>query len=145
MGNAQVSHVLPLVGRQSLSETSLDSFFPFDPYDLPRAREYIVGFYRNWDEVAVHDEDDDDEDEDDLTETITEDDDDDDEESRFAKSYSQSQSSNHHNYIGIVGRAIRAGNDSKGADGISTSLEGISLSQQRQQYQLSVQPLGMVA
>ncbi|PBL02973.1 RNA polymerase I-specific transcription initiation factor RRN3 [Armillaria gallica] len=42
----------------------LNTFFPFDPYKLPRSGVYIEGIYREWGEVAI-DEDEDDEDEDD--------------------------------------------------------------------------------
>ncbi|KAG7447538.1 RNA polymerase I-specific transcription initiation factor RRN3 [Guyanagaster necrorhizus] len=41
----------------------LNTFFPFDPYKLPRSGVYIEGIYREWSEVAI-DEDEDDEDED---------------------------------------------------------------------------------
>jgi RNA polymerase I-specific transcription initiation factor RRN3 len=132
LGSSDVTQVLPLIGRQSLSETSLDSFFPFDPYDLPRARTFVETFYRNWDEVAVQTEDEDDEDEfGTSTETETEDD----EGGDFPRSQSFSHSSN---YIGIVGRAMRTGGNDAHANELSTSLEGISLSQRQL-------PLGLVA
>ena len=38
----------------------LNSFFPFDPYRLPRSSSYIEGVYREWSSVAIddgHDED----------------------------------------------------------------------------------------
>jgi RNA polymerase I-specific transcription initiation factor RRN3 len=47
----------------ALSE--LTSFFPFDPYKLPRSSSYIEPIYREWASVAIEgDEDDEDEDED---------------------------------------------------------------------------------
>jgi len=130
LGSSDLGQVLPLIGRQSLSETSLDSFFPFDPYDLPRARTYVEKFYRNWDEVALQTEDEDDDDEvATSTETETEDDD------GFPRSQSFSHSSN---YIGIVGRAMRTGGNDAHANELSTSLDGMSLSQRQL-------PLGLVA
>lgn len=47
----------------------LHTFFPFDPFKLPRSSEYIQGVYREWATVAIGEEDDEeDEDEDDLIE-----------------------------------------------------------------------------
>ncbi|KAH9937995.1 RNA polymerase I-specific transcription initiation factor RRN3-domain-containing protein [Fomitopsis serialis] len=49
--------------------TELNTFFPFDPYKLPRSRSYIQGVYREWSAVAIDDgEDEDDEDGDDEEE-----------------------------------------------------------------------------
>ena len=42
--------------------TELNTFFPFDPYKLPRSGSYIQGVYREWSSVAI-DEDEDEEDE----------------------------------------------------------------------------------
>jgi RNA polymerase I-specific transcription initiation factor RRN3 len=42
----------------------LNTFFPFDPYNLPTSSRYIQGVYREWSSVAIDDGDDDDEDED---------------------------------------------------------------------------------
>lgn len=60
---------VPRSARQVNVDAGLDSYFPFDPYDLPRSGEYVDKHYRTWSEVAVggeesSDEDDDDEDED---------------------------------------------------------------------------------
>lgn len=45
--------------------SELNTFFPFDPYKLPRSSSYIEGIYREWSSVAIDDEDDEeDEDED---------------------------------------------------------------------------------
>ena len=46
----------------TLSE--LMSFFPFDPYKLPRSSSYIEPIYREWASVAVGVDDDDDDDDD---------------------------------------------------------------------------------
>lgn len=51
------------VSKNNGTEIELDSFFPFDPYRLPRTQKYITSIYRNWDEVAIIDEEDDSDDE----------------------------------------------------------------------------------
>ncbi|THH19901.1 hypothetical protein EW146_g1348 [Bondarzewia mesenterica] len=52
---------LLLPGDNVLCE--LNTFFPFDPYKLPKSRSYIEGVYREWSSVAIDDEEDEDEDE----------------------------------------------------------------------------------
>ena len=47
----------------ALSE--LTSFFPFDPYKLPRSSSYIEPIYREWASVAIEGVDDEDDEEDD--------------------------------------------------------------------------------
>lgn len=42
------------VTKNNGSEIELDSFFPFDPYRLPRTQKFIDDIYRNWDEVAIN-------------------------------------------------------------------------------------------
>ncbi|TFY61787.1 hypothetical protein EVG20_g6923 [Dentipellis fragilis] len=42
----------------------LNTFFPFDPYSLPKSSSYIEGVYREWSSVDIDDEDEEDEDED---------------------------------------------------------------------------------
>ena len=55
--------VLPSSNNISaLSE--LTSFFPFDPYKLPRSGSYIEPIYREWATVAIEGDDDDDDEED---------------------------------------------------------------------------------
>lgn len=44
-------------------QMELNTFFPFDPYKLPRSGAYIEGVYREWSSVAI-DDDEEDEDED---------------------------------------------------------------------------------
>jgi len=46
------------------TDTELTTFFPFDPYKLPKSSRYIDGVYREWSVVAIGDDDDEDEDED---------------------------------------------------------------------------------
>ncbi|KAK0230372.1 RNA polymerase I-specific transcription initiation factor RRN3 [Armillaria fumosa] len=53
----------------------LNTFFPFDPYKLPRSGVYIEGIYREWSEVAIdedEDEEDEDEDEDEIRDRFDE-------------------------------------------------------------------------
>lgn len=45
-------------------DADLTSFFPFDPYKLPKSSSYIQGVYREWSSVAIDDDDEEDEDED---------------------------------------------------------------------------------
>lgn len=54
--------VNPVVLGESV-QTELNTFFPFDPYKLPRSGTYIEGVYREWSSVAIDDDDEDDEDE----------------------------------------------------------------------------------
>ncbi|KAI0092198.1 RNA polymerase I-specific transcription initiation factor RRN3 [Irpex rosettiformis] len=51
-----------LLGHTMHSE--LNTFFPFDPYRLPRSGSYIQGVYREWSSVAIDDEEDSDSDSD---------------------------------------------------------------------------------
>ena len=41
------------------ANTELNTFFPFDPYKLPKSSRYINGVYREWSAVAIDDDDDD--------------------------------------------------------------------------------------
>jgi RNA polymerase I-specific transcription initiation factor RRN3 len=43
--------LLPLLARQTLIDTGLESYFPFDPYDLPRSKEWVDAVYRKWEDV----------------------------------------------------------------------------------------------
>lgn len=54
------------VAPGSAGPEDLHTFFPFDPFKLPRSGEYIQGVYREWAAVAIDDEEE--EDEDDLIE-----------------------------------------------------------------------------
>jgi len=50
-------------GLDTSLSAELNTFFPFDPYMLPKSQSYIHGVYRDWASVAI-DDDDEDEDED---------------------------------------------------------------------------------
>jgi len=41
------------------ANTELNTFFPFDPYKLPKSSRYIDGVYREWSAVAINDDDED--------------------------------------------------------------------------------------
>ncbi|WVQ65632.1 uncharacterized protein L199_003810 [Kwoniella botswanensis] len=47
------SQTLPRQARQMNIDLGLDSYFPFDPYDLPKSKKYIERLYRTWSEVAI--------------------------------------------------------------------------------------------
>ncbi|KAH9947168.1 RNA polymerase I-specific transcription initiation factor RRN3 [Amylocystis lapponica] len=51
-----------MLGQSMTAE--LNTFFPFDPYKLPRSGAYIQGVYREWSSVAIGAEEDEDEDDD---------------------------------------------------------------------------------
>jgi len=51
----------------------LTSFFPFDPYKLPRSSAYIDPIYREWSSVAIGVDDDDDEEEEEEEPEVEED------------------------------------------------------------------------
>ena len=62
----QQQNTLPVPTTTNPSTLSeLMSFFPFDPYKLPRSSSYIEPIYREWASVAVGVDDDDDDDDDD--------------------------------------------------------------------------------
>ena len=46
-----------------LGAAELNTFFPFDPYRLPKSASFVQGVYREWASVALEDEEDSDEDE----------------------------------------------------------------------------------
>jgi RNA polymerase I-specific transcription initiation factor RRN3 len=41
----------------------LNTFFPFDPYRLPKSHAFIQGVYREWSSVAIEDEEEEEEEE----------------------------------------------------------------------------------
>ncbi|KAJ7284160.1 RNA polymerase I-specific transcription initiation factor RRN3 [Mycena rebaudengoi] len=59
----QAMPVHPVLLSSNGFAAELNSFFPFDPYKLPKSSVYIQSIYREWSSVAI-DEDDDDDDED---------------------------------------------------------------------------------
>ncbi|WVW84835.1 hypothetical protein I302_106870 [Kwoniella bestiolae CBS 10118] len=47
------SQTLPRQARQMNIDLGLDSYFPFDPYDLPKSKRFVERLYRTWSEVAI--------------------------------------------------------------------------------------------
>lgn len=71
---ARVAHVTdfmycyPQLKGAGVVTSYLNTFFPFDPYRLPKSGEYIQGIYREWSEVAVDEEEEEEEDDEDEDE-----------------------------------------------------------------------------
>jgi len=62
-------HAMLPVSNNTSALSELTSFFPFDPYKLPRSSSYIEPIYREWATVAIEgDDDDEDEDEEEMGE-----------------------------------------------------------------------------
>ncbi|WVF68963.1 hypothetical protein IAT40_003737 [Kwoniella sp. CBS 6097] len=53
VGAGSRSQTIPRQARALNVEAGLDSYFPFDPYDLPRSKRYVERLYRTWAEVAI--------------------------------------------------------------------------------------------
>lgn len=56
LSRSSSSFIGPALLGQTM-HTELNTFFPFDPYRLPRSSSYIQGVYREWSSVAIDDED----------------------------------------------------------------------------------------
>ena len=56
--------LLPCVSGDAVLSAELHTFFPFDPYKLPRSSSYIQGVYREWSSVAIGGDESDEEEED---------------------------------------------------------------------------------
>lgn len=54
--NKSISTPAFFLGNSSL-HAELNTFFPFDPYKLPKSNKYIEGIYRDWSSVAIDEED----------------------------------------------------------------------------------------
>ncbi|WVQ73272.1 hypothetical protein IAR50_002840 [Cryptococcus sp. DSM 104548] len=126
--SGHAAQTLPRQARQVNVEAGLDSYFPFDPYDLPKSKKFVEGLYRTWGEVA-EDLDSDSEDESDEEEE----DDEDEEEDTNADSELEDHLP-HRGLplplkIGSYGDHRKRAWGEKGRDsGLSTSLEGMSIS-----------------
>ncbi|OCF37195.1 RNA polymerase I-specific transcription initiation factor RRN3 [Kwoniella heveanensis BCC8398] len=144
-GAGSRSQTMPRQARALNVEAGLDSYFPFDPYDLPRSKRYVERLYRTWAEVAIDagnddsDSDSDSDSESDLNVDV-------DEEGEGEDSDSDDSSLEDHMKVGKtlpmpmrakVGsygehrkRFLGAGHrNSNGRDGgLSSSLEGMSIS-----------------
>ncbi|OBZ70314.1 hypothetical protein A0H81_09609 [Grifola frondosa] len=100
------SHSL-MLGHSMTSE--LNTFFPFDPYKLPKSSSYIQGVYREWSSVAIDDDEEEEEDDEnvlDLQDNVVE-------------------------PVGISVNGTRRANgeaDDDDADGLGASFGGMSIS-----------------
>lgn len=120
-----LSSMLSLLQTKILYEPAnaeLTTFFPFDPYRLPKSNAFIQGVYREWSSVAIDDDDDEDEDEDS------------DEEPGVLKGYGDGNSSEGD----IVGRTAYldiprdgAGKKNEDDEGLGESLGAMSISPAR--------------
>lgn len=64
-GRNSLSSMLALLQSKVLFEPAgieLTTFFPFDPYRLPKSNVFIQGVYREWSSVAIDEDEDSDED-----------------------------------------------------------------------------------
>ncbi|KAI6034712.1 RNA polymerase I-specific transcription initiation factor RRN3 [Pisolithus microcarpus] len=52
--------ILPQVVNEGFLQSELHTFFPFDPYKLPRSSSYIQGVYRDWASVAIDEDEEED-------------------------------------------------------------------------------------
>ncbi|KAI6013650.1 RNA polymerase I-specific transcription initiation factor RRN3 [Pisolithus microcarpus] len=59
--------ILPQVVNEGFLQSELHTFFPFDPYKLPRSSSYIQGVYRDWASVAIDEDEEEDAEEDGLS------------------------------------------------------------------------------
>ncbi|EIW61642.1 RNA polymerase I-specific transcription initiation factor RRN3 [Trametes versicolor FP-101664 SS1] len=117
--NGAASGRLPKGLRFEHSMTAeLNTFFPFDPYKLPRSGSYIQGVYREWSSVAI----DDDEDEDD--------DDDEDEEEDEGADNAEHEDMASSQPVGILVNGVRAPSETSD-DGLGQSFGGMSISPAR--------------
>jgi len=64
LARTEWQHAVLPVSNNTSALSELTSFFPFDPYKLPRSGSYIEPIYREWASVAIEGDDDDDDDED---------------------------------------------------------------------------------
>ncbi|KAI0340915.1 RNA polymerase I-specific transcription initiation factor RRN3 [Trametopsis cervina] len=119
------------VSRQTL-HSELNTFFPFDPYRLPRSSSYIDGVYREWSSVAIDEEDED------------SDDDSDDHEDNVEEGNDEASDAGHdpENPPSVVGAipvmGARAKSSDSITDGLGVSFVGMSISPARPSLSLSV-------
>jgi RNA polymerase I-specific transcription initiation factor RRN3 len=51
--STSATYSIPRKARQSNIDAGLDSYYPFDPFTLPRSKQYIDTLYRTWGEVSI--------------------------------------------------------------------------------------------
>ncbi|KIK96058.1 hypothetical protein PAXRUDRAFT_139331 [Paxillus rubicundulus Ve08.2h10] len=120
---------LPLLSRstEEFLHAELHTFFPFDPYKLPRSSSYIEGVYREWSSVAIGGDEESDDESDEESDDADEEDEEDD---RWA---GLSTNSSRDIPMTLVSGGLRIpGNSSQGsnslAEGLGESFGGMSIS-----------------
>lgn len=104
----------PAVLGSDVISAELNTFFPFDPYNLPKSGSYIQSVYREWSAVALDEEDDDEEE-------------DSEEEGEGEEAETDNDSTNlHRRYLDIPPTANSI--QLEGKDGLGASFEGMSIS-----------------
>ncbi|KAI0353078.1 RNA polymerase I-specific transcription initiation factor RRN3 [Trametes cingulata] len=97
--------------------SELNTFFPFDPYKLPRSGSYIQGVYREWSSVAIDDDED-------------EEDEEDEEGEEDAEAADEDAASSQP--VGILSNGARPSSGTEDeADGLGESFGGMSISPAR--------------
>lgn len=122
------SQTLPRQARQLNVDAGLDSYFPFDPYDLPKSKRFIETLYRTWDEVAIDGGLDSDSDGSSESESDSQAGDKSDGESSFEDHLAPKGLPLPKLKVGSYGDRRRSLWDSKQDAGLSSSLEGMSIS-----------------
>ncbi|OXC66743.1 hypothetical protein AYX13_04613 [Cryptococcus neoformans] len=122
------SQTLPRQARQLNVDAGLDSYFPFDPYDLPKSKRFIETLYRTWDEVAIDGGLDSDSDSSSESESGSQAGDKSDGESSFEDHLAPKGVPLPKIKVGSYGDRRRSLWDSKQDAGLSSSLEGMSIS-----------------
>jgi RNA polymerase I-specific transcription initiation factor RRN3 len=110
---------------QSL-HASLNTFFPFDPFNLPRSCSYIHPVYRDWTSVAIDESDD---------ENGDEDEDEDEEDKGEGEGEDASEAEE------LGGISFTATKEREATDGLGESFGGMSISPIRRPPTLSTVPV----
>ncbi|WRT67920.1 uncharacterized protein IL334_004894 [Kwoniella shivajii] len=126
------SQTLPRQARQMNIESGLDSYFPFDPYDLPRSKKFVERLYRTWSEVSIDNPNDESDSDDSEGNSANDDDDDDDDESQESSLedhmlFGKNKTLPLKMKVGSYGEHRRRLLDRRD-NGLSSSLEGMSIS-----------------
>jgi RNA polymerase I-specific transcription initiation factor RRN3 len=115
------TYAIPRKARQANIDAGLDSYYPFDPFTLPRSKQFIDTLYRTWGEVSIPLDESDSEDESDGGEEEEEVSDD---ELEMSHSIARSKPMSLPKGSSWNEARRRLGKD----DGLSSSLEGMSIS-----------------
>lgn len=129
LGNS-TTYTVPRKARQANIDAGLDSYYPFDPFTLPRSKRYIDRIYRTWGEVSIPlDDDDDESDDEDGSEEESEEEEEDSDADQGGQAVAMKQAipkpQPHHQKPASWKRLMAGSNRD---DGLSSSLEGMSIS-----------------